>query len=85
MLFVSPVNIAPAVRVPEAVTPQQAASGQTAIMYPSAHAHALGQMVGIIRIIIIKCCHLCEGFEFETNFLWFSISGDSTFELQKKE
>lgn len=40
------VNIAPAtVRVPEAVTPQQAASGQTAIMYPSTHAHALGQMV----------------------------------------
>lgn len=38
------VNIAPAVRIPEAVTPQQAASGQTAIMYPSAHAHALGQM-----------------------------------------
>ncbi|XP_015760845.1 PREDICTED: transcription initiation factor IIA subunit 1-like [Acropora digitifera] len=38
------VNIAPAVRVPEAVTPQQAASGQTAIMYPSAHAHAIGQM-----------------------------------------
>ena len=42
---VFPVSIAPAVRVPEAVTPQQAASGQTAIMYPSAHAHALGQMV----------------------------------------
>lgn len=39
------VNIAPAaVRVPEAVTPQQAASGQTAILYPSAHSHALGQM-----------------------------------------
>ncbi|KAL9986519.1 hypothetical protein ACROYT_G000681 [Oculina patagonica] len=39
------VNIAPAtVRVPEAVTPQQAASGQTAILYPSTHAHALGQM-----------------------------------------
>ena len=46
------VNIAPAVRVPEAVTPQQAASGQTAIMYPSAHAHAIGQMVRIFTIII---------------------------------
>ena len=34
-----------AVVVPEAVTPQQAASGQTAIMYPSAHTHVLGQMV----------------------------------------
>ncbi|XP_068740260.1 transcription initiation factor IIA subunit 1-like [Montipora capricornis] len=40
----SKVKLVPAVRVPEAVTPQQAASGQTAIMYPSAHAHALGQM-----------------------------------------
>lgn len=46
------MNIAPAVRVPEAVTPQQAASGQTAIMYPSAHAHAIGQMVRIFTIIL---------------------------------
>ncbi|KAJ7380333.1 Transcription initiation factor IIA subunit 1 [Desmophyllum pertusum] len=39
------VSIAPAsVRVPDAVTPQQAASGQTAILYPSTHGHALGQM-----------------------------------------
>ena len=51
--FVSSVNIAPAVRVPEAVTPQQAASGQTAIMYPSAHAHALGQMVKILPLSIV--------------------------------
>ncbi|RMX58181.1 hypothetical protein pdam_00000056 [Pocillopora damicornis] len=39
------VNIAPAaVTVPEAATPQQAASGHTAILYPSTHAHALSQM-----------------------------------------
>ena len=48
------VNIAPAtsVRIPEAVTPQQAASGQTAILYPSAHSHALGQMVCIISSLL---------------------------------
>lgn len=46
------VNIAPAaVRVPEAVTPQQAASGQTAILYPSAHSHALGQMVCVTSLL----------------------------------
>ena len=45
--ILSLVNIAPSttVRVPEALTAQQAASGQTTIMYPSTHAHALGQMV----------------------------------------
>ena len=45
--FILQVKLVPAVRVPDAVTPQQAASGQTAIMYPSAHAHALGQMVRV--------------------------------------
>ena len=40
------MNIAPAaVPVPEAATPQQAASGHTAILYPSTHAHAISQMV----------------------------------------
>ncbi|XP_022789102.1 transcription initiation factor IIA subunit 1-like isoform X2 [Stylophora pistillata] len=33
-----------AVPVPEAATPQQAASGHTAILYPSTHAHAISQM-----------------------------------------
>lgn len=51
--FLFAVNIAPAaVRVPEAVTPQQAASGQTAILYPSAHSHALGQMVCIVSLLL---------------------------------
>ena len=53
------VNIAPAaVRVPEAVTPQQAASGQTAILYPSAHSHALGQMVCISSSLLLFCPQL---------------------------
>lgn len=54
MLHLFAVNIAPAtsVRIPQAVTPQQAASGQTAILYPSAHSHALGQMVCITFVII---------------------------------
>ena len=50
------VNIAPSttVRVPEALTARQAASGQTTIMYPSTHAHALGQMVsGLLDVV----CH----------------------------
>ena len=52
------VNIAPAaVRVPEAVTPQQAASGQTAILYPSAHSHALGQMVCISLLLFCLQLH----------------------------
>ena len=57
-LILSLVNIAPSttVRVPEALTAQQAASGQTTIMYPSTHAHALGQMVsGLLDVYIV--CH----------------------------
>ena len=56
VLILSLVNIAPstAVRVPKALTSQQAASGQTTIMYPSTHAHALGQMVsGLLDAV----CH----------------------------
>ena len=57
--FLFAVNIAPAaVRVPEAVTPQQAASGQTAILYPSAHSHALGQMVCIAAALLLFCQQL---------------------------
>ena len=56
VLIFSLVNIAPStvVRVPEALKSQQAASGQTTIMYPSTHAHALGQMVsGLLDAV----CH----------------------------
>ena len=52
MIFI--VNIAPAaVTVPEAATPQQAASGHTAILYPSTHAHALSQMVW--EAVFVEC------------------------------
>ena len=55
--ILSLVNIAPSttVRVPEALTAQQAASGQTTIMYPSTHAHALGQMVsGLLSVYSVS-------------------------------
>ena len=52
MIFI--VSIAPAaVTVPEAATPQQAASGHTAILYPSTHAHALSQMVW--EAVFVEC------------------------------
>ena len=57
VLILSLVNIAPSttVRVPEALTAQQAASGQTTIMYPSTHAHALGQMVsGLLDVYSVS-------------------------------